>query len=219
MRYWKGLAFAFVGFLAAQGARAQNTIGVTTLAAMEGTYGLEVFCDADSGTNNVSVETTHPNAETHYKASFLLRPGELQLPNTVAIRMAQIITPGGQSIIIMLKKNSSGNWAVLAKLDDDRAGGYIPLNNQNLVNAGAEQTAKLVTIEYQVDSSNGASDGYLKLTRCNTDGITNCSTRSDLLVDNETLTVDSMKIGILLGTGAGCSGDGAYDFDGFASYR
>lgn len=207
-----------VAALAAQTAFGQNSLSVTAGAAMEGSFGLEVFCDADSGTNNVSVETTHPNAESHYKVSFLLRPGELQLPNTVAIRMAQMITPGGQSIIIMLKKNASGNWAVLAKLDDDR-GGYIPLGNQNLVNAGNEQLAKKVTIEYQVDSSDGATDGYLRLTRCNADGVTNCSTREDLNVDNELLKVDSMKIGILLGTGANCTGDGAYDFDGFESYR
>ena len=67
----KVLTLAAVAVLAASTAFAANTITVTNGAAMNGTtFGMQT--NLDGSTNNVFVESQHPNNETHYRARFWL---------------------------------------------------------------------------------------------------------------------------------------------------
>ena len=197
-----------------------NSLSVTSGAALEGSKGLQVACDGS--TNNVYVESQEPNGETHYLAKFLIRPSTLNITIPKAVRIANIFTPQGQSVLLFLKRTDSA-WQLKLKYQDETNPGFARLSNQSLVLAGSENVIKQVEIEWQSDTSNGATNGFIRMRRCNADGVSGCSgwRSSDAIgnIDNDQMTIEAFRLGIVAGTGNQCGGAGNYHFDGFQSFR
>ncbi len=215
----RALGIAAAGLLVASSGFAANSLSVTGGAALAGSFGLQVNCDGS--TNNVYVESQHPNAEKHYKASFLMRPAALKLPSNGQVRILNVYAPSGKTIVQLSLRRNTGdnNWQLRTKYMNDNLK-YTNLGNLVLVSQTSPNSIRKVTLEWQTDTANGATNGFVKLTQCNADGTTSCVTKTAQSgVDNDTFSVDKVRIGLQNATGDICTGVGGYNFDEFSSER
>ena len=69
---------------------AANTLTVNAASALNNTgFGMQVALDGPS-TNNVYVQSDHPNAESHYLARFFICPSSLALDPNTSVRVLAI---------------------------------------------------------------------------------------------------------------------------------
>ena len=217
----RALGLLIAGLLGASAAFASNSLTVTSpgLAPGPTTTGKKLQVNCDGSTNNVYVETQEPNGETHYKATFSWSPGNLNLDADKLLRIGAINTNLGQNLLIFVRRNTGDNgWGVKVKFKDDVDATFRGLPYQFImlqsVPAG---TTRLITVEWQSDSSEGAGDGFIKVTKANTDGGSPASkTKTD--VNNDDSTIELGRFGVLGGSGNICNG-GAFYFDEFSSFR
>jgi hypothetical protein len=208
--------FAFAALFLGTAAFAENSLVVNSTAALNGTTkGLQVTCDP-VGTKAVYVQTDQPASEKHYKASFFLRVAGLNLKSGGTIRIAHLLTNLGDRVRLNLRRTSNGDvyldlyW---------RTEGMTSFSKKALLLTPSAQnnTTRKVVLEWQTDTSNGASNGFIKLSRSTTNFST-FNTVAVTAIDNDTMRVDAMRIG-LLATWNNCATKSAFHFDEFDSVR
>lgn len=168
--------------LVVAGNASANSIAVTTNAAIEGTYGLEVdFTGAQSNAYVMSGDrgtNPHPwSDETGIRVRFLIDPGTpagstLSMANQGNIRIAQFFmdyVTRGVKAVLFVKRNSTGDsWRLQCYVRDGAHG------TDNFVLGGAGYLTGLtpgwgdetiVEFEWQAASAPGANDGRVKATR------------------------------------------------------
>lgn len=213
--------------LCSTSAFAANSLGVSTGAALNGTSnGLEVT--VDGSTNNVFVESVHPNNETHYRARFFICPGALDLAPNTSVRIAAIGDDTlGQHIMVFLRRDVPGvdQWLLntWVSVSDGSPGTYQFGTSTFLAinGAGAESCATNSDahrwFEIEFTAGTGA-DGQVAVRRL----VYNGSNLVEKFVSNrdtDTLQVDNIRIGALAGSGANAAAASSYFFDEFESYR
>jgi hypothetical protein len=207
---------AVVGLLLAGAAFAENSLVVNTAAALDAsTRGLQVTCDP-AGTKSVYVQTNEPALEKHYKATFFLRVNGLSLKKGASIRVAHLLTNLGDRVRLQMRRASSGDIYLDLKYRDEARSSFAT-KSLLLTTAGAKATTRKVILEWQADSASGKPDGFIRLSRSTSDFST-FSTVSVTSIDNDTMRIDAMRIGLLTGW-AGCAAKSSFHFDGFDSVR
>jgi hypothetical protein len=210
------IRFAVAGLLVASAALAENTLAVTSTAALQGTTrGLQVTCDP-AGTKSVYVQTSHPALEKHYKASFFLRLNGLNLTAGQRVRIARLQTNLGERVRVLLRKASNGDFYLDLQYRDEAMATFAT-RGLLLTTAAAKNATRKVVLEWNSDTSNGAGDGFIKLSRSTT-SFTTFSTATVSAIDNDTMRIDAMRIG-LLANWAGCATKSSFHFDEFVSVR
>lgn len=208
--------FVIAGLLLASAAFAENSLVVNSTAALNGTTkGLQVTCDP-AGSKAVYVQTNQPALEKHYKASFFLRVNGLALKSDGKIRIAHLLTNLGDRVRLWLRRASNGDIYLDLQY---RTEGMSSFSKKSLLLTPSAQktTTRKVVLEWQSDSANGKGDGFIKLQRSTTDFNT-FSTISVTSIDNDTMRIDAMRIGLLSNWG-NCSAKNSYHFDEFDSVR
>ena len=209
-------SLVIAGLLLASAAVAENSLVVNSTAALNGTTkGLQVTCDP-VGTKAVYVQTNQPALEKHYKASFFLRVNGLNLKSGANIRIAHLLTNLGDRVRLNLRRASNGDIYLDLQYRDEVQSAFAtkPLL---LTTSAAKSTTRKVVLEWQSDSANGTSDGFIKLSRSTTN-FTTFSTVTVSAINNETMRIDAMRIG-LLANWKSCATKTAYHFDEFDSVR
>jgi len=211
----KVLTLAAVAVLAASTAFAANTITVTNGAAMNGTtFGMQT--NLDGSTNNVFVESQHPNNETHYRARFWLN-----VATTAIVQQNRSLRIGalgddvaGQHVILFLRRNGSDNSFRINTWYKADTGNFVAGPGMFLTSQTNPNQARQLEVEWTAASAPAANDGELVVRRLAP--TTADETASNL--DTDTLQVDNFRMGLLAGSGNNASA-GAYHFDEFESYR
>lgn len=207
---------AVAGLLFASAAFAENSLVVNTTAALGATArGLQVTCDP-SGTRSVYVQTNEPALEKHYKASFLLRVNTVSLKSGSSIRVAHLLTNLGDRVRLQMRRASNGDIYLDLKYRDEALSSFAT-RSLLLTPASAKSATRKVILEWQSDSANGRGDGFIKLSR-STSNFSTFSTVSVTSIDNDTMRIDAMRIG-LLASWRNCAAKGSFHFDGFESVR
>ncbi len=230
MNFRKTLAIAALAVLATSTAFAANSLVVNAGAALNATnFGLQVNVDGSS--NNVFVESDHPNAETHYVARFFLCPNDLALQPNRAVRMGAIGDATlGQHVVLFLRRDiapSSGadQWLFNTWISQSDANPttfvfgtsiFLALNGAGAEDCSTTSTAhRWLELEYTAGSG---ADGQLAARRL----VYNGSTLVEKFVNGRStanLKVDNMRIGALAGSGGFATAASSYYFDEFESYR
>lgn len=208
--------FAVAGLLLASAAFAENSLVVNSTAALNGTTkGLQVTCDP-VGTKAVYVQTNQPALEKHYKASFFLRVNGLNLKSGANIRIAHLLTNLGDRVRLNMRRASNGDIYLDLQYRTEGMTSYTS-KALLLTTAAAKNTTRKVVLEWQSDSANGKGDGFIKLSR-STSNFTTFTTLTVTAIDNDTMRIDAMRIGLLANWGS-CATKTAYHFDEFDSVR
>jgi hypothetical protein len=193
-----------------------NSIEVNENAALTGTYGLEVNYNGSPSLAYVmsrnAGDNPHPwNDETGIKIRFVIDPGDLSgtsgtghfnLANQGNVRIMNTFmdfTPGfGTKIIIFLSKSIPGDaWRLLCwvRSGTNGADGWVFGGGGYLTGkTPAWGTSTIVEVEWKADSSEGASDGYIKATR---QQFTNPSASPVTIFNNTSLDNDDHRMNIL----------------------
>jgi hypothetical protein len=230
MNFRKTLVIAALALLATGTAFAANSLVVNAGAALNNTnFGLQV--NVDGSTNNVYVESDHPNAETHYVARFFLCPNDLALQANRSIRIGAVGDATlGQHIVLFLRRDI----APATQADQWLFNTWISQSDGNpttfifgtsifltLNGAGAEDCSTTSSahrwLEIEYTAGTGA-DGQLAARRL----VYNGSTLVEKFVNNRStanLHVDNIRIGALAGSGGFATAASSYYFDEFESYR
>jgi hypothetical protein len=208
---------------------ATNSLIVNAGSALNNTgFGLQVT--VDGSTNNVYVQSDHPNAETHYLARFFICPSSLALnPNTSVRVMAVGDATLGQHIMGFMRRDMPGGgldqWLfnTWVSLSDSAPTTYV-FGTSTFVSMNAAGTESCATtsashrwFEIEYTAGTGA-DGSLYVRRLVYNGSTFVE-KSVLSRNTDGLKVDNIRIGALAGSGANASAAGDYKFDEFESYR
>lgn len=211
----KTLALAGTALLVASGAFAANTLTVVPGAAMNGTtQGLSV--NLDGSTNNVYVESAHPNNETHYHARFWINPATTAInAQNKSIRIAGLGDDvAAQHVLLFLRRNGSDNSMRLNTWYKADTGSFVSGPGMFLMFQTNINQPRQVEIEWTAATAPGANDGSLFVRRL----APTTAEESITGLDTDTLQVDNYRQGLLAGSGANATG-GAYHFDEFESYR
>jgi len=204
------------GLLAASAAVAENSLVVNSTAALNGTgKGLQVTCDP-AGTKAVYVQTNQPALEKHYKASFFLRANNIALKSGASIRIAHLLTNLGDRVRLNLRRASNGDIYLDLQYRDEVQSAFAT-KSLLLTTSAAKSATRKVVLEWQSDSANGTSDGFVKLSRSTTN-FTTFSTITVSAINNDTMRIDAMRIG-LLANWKNCSAKSTFHFDEFDSVR
>lgn len=229
MKFRTFVIMAAAAVCLAGSAFAANTLTVTPGAAMNGTgFGMAVNLDGPSS-NNVYVQSDHPNAETHYLARFFICPGSLNLDPNTAVRVLAIgDAVDGQHIMGFMRRDVVGatdQWLLNTWVSvSDAAPTTYAFGTSTFVAlnaAGAESCAttspahRWFEIEYTAGTG---ADGTLYVRRLVYGGSTLVE-KSVLNRNTDGLVVDNIRIGALAGSGVNAAGVGNYQFDEFESYR
>lgn len=199
-----------------RGAFAENSLTVNSTAALNGTAkGLQVTCDP-AGTKSVYVQTNQPALETHYRASFFLRVNGLALKSGTSIRIAHLITSLGDRVRLNLRRASNGDTYLDLKWRDEAMSSFAG-KSLLLTSASSKSTTRKVILEWQSDSSNGATNGFIKLSR-STSSFTTFNITTVTSINNDAMRIDGMRIG-MLASWANCSAKSSFHFDEFDSVR
>ena len=209
---------------------AANTLTVNAASALNNTgFGMQVALDGPS-TNNVYVQSDHPNAESHYLARFFICPSSLALDPNTSVRVLAIGDATlGQHVIGFLRRDMPGGgidqWLfnTWISASDSTPTTYLFGTSTFVVTNGAGAESCLTTspahrwFEIEYTAGTGA-DGSLYVRRLVYNGSTLVE-KSVLARNTDTLKVDNIRIGALAGSGVNASGVGDYKFDEFESYR
>ncbi len=212
--------------LVAVPAMAANTLAVTGAAALEGNYGLAVT--HDGSTNDVYVSSTHPNAEPTYNFSFIIYPGTLASPLTVAdysIGFVKSTTGTKKWFIPIYLRRQNAFWTIQTNVRQDN-NSFAPWQTAVKVCGDASTTIPCTDpfytdgvefeFRYTAASAPGANDGTLEVYK---DG-TLRKTFSGL--DTDQRLVDEIRWGAIFqgDTNNHPPGNGGtYYFDSFVSTR
>jgi len=200
----------FVGLIMCLGASAvlaDNSLAVTGAAALEGSYGLAV--NFDGSTNRVYVQDASPQAETVYRASFMLNRNDVDMAlraNHVILlaRQDQGADPDTSTIKLTMGRFGNGNYFCRAFIMQDN-GNFRFIGGLIITTFDVK-----IGIEWKASDS-GQSNGLLRLYR-------NDVLKQELLnVNNENTRVDYVRLGAVAFVDATTSGTVFYD--SFESYR
>ena len=207
---------ALAGLFLASAAIAENSLVVNSTAALNGTTkGLQVTCDP-AGTKAVYVQTDQPASEKHYKATFFLRANNIALKSGTSIRIAHLQTNLGNRVFVDMRRASNGDIYLDLSWRTEGMGSFSK-KSLLFTPAAAKSATRKVMLEWQTDNSNGATNGFIKLSR-STSNFSTFSTVSATAIDNDTMRIDAMRIG-LLARWSSCSSKTSFHFDEFDSIR
>lgn len=215
------VAVAALSIALAPAAFAANTITVPA-GGLNGT-GFAMQVNLDDTSNNVYVETQHPNGETHYKIRFWVSPVLLSAlaPNT-SIRIGAInSTANGQRLVLFLRHDSPGTPAqyqvnVWGMQDAGAPSTYSFIKGIN-IGPVAGAVPNQVEMEWTRSTAAGMANGIVRIQRITPGNVGVDQVRSDLTMFN--FSVDDARFGLLAGSGTNMTGLGSYKFDEFESYR
>ena len=184
-------------------------------------YGLQVNVQPGQ-TNNVFVESDHPNDETHYRIKFWLDPSGLDIPCNTSIRMGAIGSfSGGQRIVLFLRRAcANGGTTDIYQINawgmEDNG---FPATYRFLVGVYATLVAspqpEQFEIEWTASTGPSTSDGIYKVSRLGP----NPGSQTVNNLDMSDFTVQYIRIGALAGSGSHALSNTSYMFDEFGSYR
>lgn len=215
------VAVAALSLALAPAAFAANSITVVTPGLNSTGHTMQVNLDDTS--NNVFVETQHPNAETHYRMRFWVNPSGLSAlaPNT-AVRIGAINSSTfGQRIVLFLRHDAPGTPAqyqvnVWGLQDPGAPASYSFINGVN-IGPVAGAVPNQVEVEWTRSTGAGNADGIIRIQRITPGNTGIDQVRNDLIMHD--FTVDDARFGLLAGSGTNMTGPGNYKFDEFESYR
>jgi len=198
----------FSAWTAEQDPGGQNDLNVTAGAALEGTLGMAATID---DTTAMWVRSDTPANEPRYRARFYFDPNGITMANgnTFRIMVARSgnINAGVEVVRIEFRRNNN-LYQVRGAVRND-AGNYF--NGSWITVTDAPHA---IEIDWMAATAAGANNGYLNLW---IDGVQAPSPVSWTNVDNDTLRVESVRLGPLQGIDGGTSG--TVFFDGFVSRR
>lgn len=185
-----------------------NTTGNATTKALSVNH--------DGTTNNVYVESTHPNNETHFRTVFWVNPYTLNLDAHTSVRLGQWGSDGnGFHVILFLKRNDvDSSWRVNTWYKQDTTG-YQPGPGVFLTTLANANQWRQVQVEFTASTAPGANDGSVTVQRLLPSPSAVFSATN---LDTDLLDVDNARYGSLAGQGANAN-SGAYLFDEYESYR
>lgn len=175
--------------------------------------------------NNVFVESSDPNDETHYRIKFWLDPSNLDLPCNQSVRMGAIGSfadggsGGGQRIVIFLRRACAGATDIYQinawGMEDS---GY-PATYRFLIGVYAGLVASPQPFQFELEwtaaTGPATSDGIYKVSRLGP----NPGSQQVTDLDMSDFTVQYIRIGALAGSGSKVLSNSSYLFDEFESYR
>jgi hypothetical protein len=181
-----------------------GTLVVTGTAALTGTWGLQTVIN---NTSPSYVTDDTPGAEPRYRARFYLNPNSITIGS-------------GKSYVIFAGYNAAGTSVLQIVLGMSSSGTSYQVGAGLLTNSGSftnttrfaiTNATHYVEVDWRASTGPGANNGGLTLW---IDGVQ----RVDLTgVDNDTLRVDSVRLGAVSGIGTTISG--SHYLDGFESRR
>lgn len=169
-------------------------------------------------TNNVFVQTNHPESEEHYLMRFWVDPSDLDLPGDTGIRIGAInSTENGQRLLLFIRRDvSPGNdiyqlnaWG----LED--TGGFRFLQGVFLTFT-ASPTPVQVEVEWTRSSGPAVADAIYRVARLSPSP-GGPAPLSNLVMRN--FDVDFARFGVIAGSGGVTQTNSSYKFDEFESYR
>jgi len=202
-----------------------SSVSVTTTAALEGNFGLQVsLAESQSTEAWIAIGPEKGlQAENAVHASFLIDPTHVIIKKRWRRRrrfrrqlcflsLSQELGPTGSSVALCLEKDRLGAWLASAWLRDDTSQGYIHTGWVNLTGSASpgqedpgEPLPARIEIEWGAASQPGAHDVYFRLFRT-LDG------QRNLLIDrvglaNGTQTVSYLQVGVVSQTARRISGE------------
>lgn len=168
---------------------------------MVGSYGLQALINDNLP---IYVQDDRPAAETHYRVSFYFDP------NTLAMAEGNVheIFRGINGSVSPFQVNllfSGGNYQILISLTKDSGGvslsGMIPISDM----------PHQIVLDWRAATSPGGNNGGLTLWA---DGVQRANLTG---VDNDTLRIESVRLGSVGGIDTGTRG--VYYFDAIESWR
>jgi hypothetical protein len=203
-----------LSMLGANSAMAQNTVTVTTGAALEGTYGMQL--DMYNVTNKAYVVDNSPSGETVYRAQFLFKKNTWMLNDTqkrTTVFLGRQDMGGGVKRTVMrcmmIRTVHFGYIMRVAVRKDD--GFWKHCGDWTLPTATGPASVREVRIEWKAATAPGADDGYC---RSHSNGNLKLEVTD---IDNDGVAIDQVWLGLTEGNMAAASGTGY--FDSFESYR
>jgi len=200
-----------VSILGASSGMAANAVAVTTAAAIDGTYGLEVTVDGAS-VNVAFVQDDSPAGETVYRVQFWLDRNLPTIANRDAFNIYKGLQEAGnkKNLLVKLKRGKDGLFYIYSFCQDD-AGGWV------LAHKGMQFKDKPtgVMLEWQAASAPGANDGFLRMYKVTLSGGAVLKAWKEG-IDNDTRVVDSARLGL---TSIPPAGTATLYMDSYESYR
>jgi hypothetical protein len=179
-----------------------GTLSVTSTAALHGAFGLAAGL---AGTvSQAYVEDATPNAESRYRARFLLSPAGAAMSPGGKVTILHLAQPSASLVFLELRKTAAG-FEVGATARNDAGSStftaWHPISNGT----------NTIEIDWQAASAAGANDGHLTLWLDGeeADQITG--------LDTDLLRVETARLGVVFNNAAGSSGQ--LRLDAFESRR
>jgi hypothetical protein len=182
-----------------------------------GPCGLEVTVD------NVSaayVQSDHPNSESHFVATFRVNPGGLVMSNVAGQNHFKMMKfyrqqqPAAQHTFVYIKRNladTAYRLAVMSRKDNPGQFGFIFVGEFFLAgDAGADHE---ISVEYQQSSGPGMDDGFVRIYKNGN------LMKEKTGIDNDTYSVDYVRVGVPPGATVPATTSGYYYFDTYVSTR
>src|SRR5690606_23713599 len=172
----------------APAAFAANTLTVAGPGLNGTNFSMSV--NLDDSSNNVFVESQHPNGETHYLFRFWVDPTAIAnlAPNT-ALRIGAINSAAnGQRIVLFLRHDSPGTPAqyqinVWGLEDAGAPASYTFINGVNIGPVGTP-VPNQVEVEWTRSTGSGADDGIIRIQRITPGNVGIDQVRDDLTMFN-----------------------------------
>ncbi len=180
----------------------EGDLRVSSTAALEGNYGLEVLID---DTTELWVEDVYPSTESHYRARFYFDPNSIVMPTNSTMDLFYGIDVESETIIYIELRSIYDEYQIrISTLDDSDNwvnSYWFPISND----------PHAIELEWQASSSSTSTDGQITFW---IDGLEK-SQISDM--DNDTKRIDNIQLGVLNISSSLITG--TVFFDDFASKR